>query len=154
MSWKMFPFIHIHIPQVQAQWRVTIFHTWSIFGICILTWNPNDPGFDWSLGLVLGGWPSNIEVIWVPGTYIHILYFSRMKIPPIRSFRFHYKPKCSMGWDYLPSHIPGVHAAIFHLLQVNSICDMTWHIFLIPIHTIAKSVEPHSNHDSDLVSKR
>ncbi len=37
----------------------------------IATWNPNGaPCFDWSLGLVLGGWPSKIEVIWVPGTSI------------------------------------------------------------------------------------
>ena len=34
------------------------------------TWNPNDPCFDWNFGLVLGGWPSQIEVIWVPGIYI------------------------------------------------------------------------------------
>ena len=28
------------------------------------------PGcFDWSLGLVLGGWPSKIEVIWAPGIF-------------------------------------------------------------------------------------
>ena len=27
------------------------------------------PCFDWSLGLVLGGWPSKIKVIWLPGIH-------------------------------------------------------------------------------------
>ena len=31
--------------------------------------NPNGaPCFDWNLGRVLEGWPSNIEISWVPGT--------------------------------------------------------------------------------------
>ena len=43
------------------------------------TWNPNDPCFDWNFGLVLGGWPSQIEVMWVPGIYI------RPKVPHLRN---------------------------------------------------------------------
>ena len=33
------------------------------------------PCFDWSLDLVLGGWPSKIEVIGVPGVYTSIQIF-------------------------------------------------------------------------------
>ena len=29
------------------------------------------PWFHWLIGLVLGGWPSKIEVIWVPGIYMY-----------------------------------------------------------------------------------
>ena len=88
-------YIYIYI-QLQLSGQIIIFHPprfcWNSWGpislpICYLlgaqvlwgrydltriiyyvyTWNPNDPCFDWSLGLVLGGWPSKIEIIWVPG---------------------------------------------------------------------------------------
>ncbi len=42
--------------------------------ICIYLEPFDDTCFDWSLGLVLGGWPSKVEVIWVPGIYIYIYY--------------------------------------------------------------------------------
>ena len=50
--------------------------------IQIHTWNPNEaPCFDWSLGLVLGGWPSKIEVIWVPVPGIHTyIYINKYRI--------------------------------------------------------------------------
>ena len=44
--------------------------------IYIHTWNPNDPGFGWNFGLVLGGWPSKIEVIGALGMYIYNLQYT------------------------------------------------------------------------------
>ena len=43
---------------------------------CILEpkWGPGC--FDWSLGLVLGVWPSKIEVIWVPDVYRTNCYYA------------------------------------------------------------------------------
>ena len=52
-----------------------------IFGFQLLRWEHqptswcrdiylepfDDPCFDWNFGLVLGGWSSKIEVVWVPG---------------------------------------------------------------------------------------
>ena len=51
-------------------------HAILFFGDADLPWrcrNPNGaPCFRWKFGLVLGGWPSKIEVIGVPGRYIYI----------------------------------------------------------------------------------
>ena len=42
-------------------------------------WNPNDPCFDWNFGLVLGGWPSKMEVIWVLGVDFGPPFFRRRR---------------------------------------------------------------------------
>ena len=73
--------------------------TQSIRCICynilihIFTWNPNGaPCFDWSLGLVLGGWPSKIEVIWVPGiSIIHIIHTCTETQPSLVVYIFVFK---------------------------------------------------------------
>ena len=41
----------------------------------------HDPSFGWSLGLVLRGWPSKIEVIWIPGSYQVIQFVTQLDPP-------------------------------------------------------------------------
>ena len=69
-------------------------------------WNPNDPCFDWKLGLVFGGWPSKIEVIWVPSNVYLRNSKGRRRIKCEKC----YEIKISMlnldtSYKYIPCHV-------------------------------------------------
>ena len=40
--------------------------------VCIYAWNPNDPCFEWSSGLLLEGYPKNRGHSQVPGAFVYI----------------------------------------------------------------------------------
>ena len=51
----------------------------------IYTWNPNDPCFDWKRHC-FEGWPSKLEVIWVPGIIFPVLFLLRFFFRPPQKF--------------------------------------------------------------------
>ena len=74
LEWKLDPGALVKNQRLKVGWSESYLY---------YTWNPNGAPCFWSecLGLVLGGWPSKIEVIWVKGVYnIYVMYIFTLHI--------------------------------------------------------------------------